>query len=125
MRAVRGLVRRFSISERADVACCGMTVAQAATLETLHGRARACGSATWGAAWASRRAPSAATWSGSRTRGSWPAAPTPTMLGRPGSSLTIAGRRKARSSPLQEEAFAEDVLGAFPPSIGPRFVLRG
>jgi len=32
---VRGLVRRFSISERADVACCGMTVAQAATLETL------------------------------------------------------------------------------------------
>lgn len=32
---IRGLVRRFSISERADVACCGMTVAQAATLETL------------------------------------------------------------------------------------------
>jgi DNA-binding MarR family transcriptional regulator len=29
------MVRRFSISERADVACCGMTVAQAATLETL------------------------------------------------------------------------------------------
>jgi DNA-binding MarR family transcriptional regulator len=29
------LVRRFAISERADVACCGMTVAQAATLETL------------------------------------------------------------------------------------------
>src|SRR5258706_8839836 len=32
---VRALVRRFAISERADVACCGMTVAQAATLETL------------------------------------------------------------------------------------------
>jgi len=32
---IRALVRRFSISERADVACCGMTVAQAATLETL------------------------------------------------------------------------------------------
>ncbi|MGH9321995.1 MAG: MarR family winged helix-turn-helix transcriptional regulator [Vicinamibacteria bacterium] len=29
------LVRRFSISERADVQCCGMTVAQAATLEAL------------------------------------------------------------------------------------------
>ncbi len=29
------LVRRFSIAERADVACCGMTVAQAATLEAL------------------------------------------------------------------------------------------
>jgi DNA-binding MarR family transcriptional regulator len=29
------LLRRFSISERADVQCCGMTVAQAATLEAL------------------------------------------------------------------------------------------
>ena len=33
--AIRALVRRFAISERADTACCGMTVAQAATLETL------------------------------------------------------------------------------------------
>jgi len=33
--AISALVRRFAISERADVACCGMTVAQAATLETL------------------------------------------------------------------------------------------
>ena len=33
---LRGLVRRFSVAERADVACCGVTVAQAATLETLH-----------------------------------------------------------------------------------------
>jgi DNA-binding MarR family transcriptional regulator len=32
---IRGLVRRFSLAERADVACCGVTVAQAATLETL------------------------------------------------------------------------------------------
>src|SRR3972149_1461000 len=29
------LLRRFSISERADVQCCGMTVAQAATLQAL------------------------------------------------------------------------------------------
>ncbi len=34
---VRALVRRFSVAERADVACCGMTVAQAATLEALQG----------------------------------------------------------------------------------------
>lgn len=34
--AIRALVRRFSISERADVSCCGMTVAQAATLEVLR-----------------------------------------------------------------------------------------
>jgi DNA-binding MarR family transcriptional regulator len=32
---IRALVRRFAVSERADVSCCGMTVAQAATLETL------------------------------------------------------------------------------------------
>jgi len=35
MERIRALVRRFSIAERADVACCGMTVAQAATLEAL------------------------------------------------------------------------------------------
>jgi DNA-binding MarR family transcriptional regulator len=35
MHAIRALVRRFALSERADVACCGVTVAQAATLEAL------------------------------------------------------------------------------------------
>ena len=29
-------MRRFAVSERADVFCCGMTIAQAATLETLR-----------------------------------------------------------------------------------------
>jgi len=33
--AIRLLVRRFSLAERADTACCGMTVAQAATVEAL------------------------------------------------------------------------------------------
>jgi DNA-binding MarR family transcriptional regulator len=37
MDAIRTLVRRFSLAERADIACCGMTVAQAATLEALSG----------------------------------------------------------------------------------------
>jgi DNA-binding MarR family transcriptional regulator len=32
---IRALVRRFAVSERADVSCCGMTVAQAATLDVL------------------------------------------------------------------------------------------
>ncbi len=32
---IRALVRRFAVSERADEACCGMTTAQAATIETL------------------------------------------------------------------------------------------
>jgi len=33
---VAALVRRFSLSERADMLCCGLTVAQAATLEALR-----------------------------------------------------------------------------------------
>lgn len=36
MDSVQALVRRFALSERADVACCGITVAQAATLEALR-----------------------------------------------------------------------------------------
>jgi DNA-binding MarR family transcriptional regulator len=35
--AIHGLVRRFAVSERADVSCCGVTVAQAAALEALSG----------------------------------------------------------------------------------------
>jgi DNA-binding MarR family transcriptional regulator len=34
-QGIRALVRRFSLAERADFSCCGMTVAQAATLEAL------------------------------------------------------------------------------------------
>jgi DNA-binding MarR family transcriptional regulator len=34
---VTALVRRFALAERADVDCCGLTVAQAATLEALQG----------------------------------------------------------------------------------------
>jgi len=33
---VAAIVRRFSLAERADVGCCGLTVAQAATLEALR-----------------------------------------------------------------------------------------
>ncbi len=36
--AIEALVRRFSLAERADVSCCGMTVAQAATLQLLEER---------------------------------------------------------------------------------------
>jgi len=36
LEGVRLLVRRFSLAERADISCCGMTVAQAATLEALE-----------------------------------------------------------------------------------------
>ena len=38
LRALVGaIVRRFSLAERADVVCCGLSVAQAATLEALRG----------------------------------------------------------------------------------------
>jgi DNA-binding MarR family transcriptional regulator len=33
---IAAIVRRFALSERADVQCCGLTVAQAATLEALR-----------------------------------------------------------------------------------------
>jgi len=36
LESIRALVRRFSLAERADISCCGMTVAQAATLEALE-----------------------------------------------------------------------------------------
>jgi DNA-binding MarR family transcriptional regulator len=39
-KAVMALVRRFAVSERADVLCCGLTVAQAATLEALRATPR-------------------------------------------------------------------------------------
>jgi len=35
-RGIQTLVRRFSISERAEVSCCGMTVAQAAAVQALR-----------------------------------------------------------------------------------------
>ena len=35
LEGIRALVRRFSLAERADISCCGMTVAKAATLEAL------------------------------------------------------------------------------------------
>jgi DNA-binding MarR family transcriptional regulator len=34
--AIRALLRRFSVAERADVSCCGLTIAQAAALEALR-----------------------------------------------------------------------------------------
>jgi len=42
-QGIRALVRRFSLAERSDMSCCGMTVAQAATLTALaDGALRLC-----------------------------------------------------------------------------------
>lgn len=34
-QAIKALVRRFALAERSDMSCCGMTVAQSATLQAL------------------------------------------------------------------------------------------
>lgn len=36
MESVQAIARRFALSERSDVACCGITVSQAATLDALR-----------------------------------------------------------------------------------------
>lgn len=111
--AIRALVRRFSISERADVACCGVTVAQAAALEALGASGRI------GLGELGRRlgiAPSTLSRNLDRLeeRG---------LVRRVAESgdgravsavLTAAGRRAARRLERQEDAFAGAVLELLP-----------
>jgi len=113
LAAVRGLVRRFSISERADVACCGVTVAQAAALETL----RLEGPMRLGPL--GRRlgiTPSTLTRNVDRLERSG----LVTRLADPEDgrafhlSLTAAGRKAAAALERQEEAFARTVLERLP-----------
>ena len=111
--AIRALVRRFAVSERADVACCGVTVAQAAALEALGAegptRLRDLG----------RRlgiAPSTLTRNLARLEASGlverDADPEDARSARVG--LTAQGRRAARAVAVQEEDFARQVLARIP-----------
>jgi len=111
--AIRALVRRFAVSERADVACCGVTVAQAAALEALGAegptRLRDLG----------RRlgiAPSTLTRNLARLEASGlverEADSEDARSARVG--LTTPGRRAARAVAAQEEAFARQVLARIP-----------
>ena len=111
--AIRALVRRFAVSERADVACCGVTVAQAAALEALGAegptRLRDLG----------RRlgiAPSTLTRNLARLEASGlvhrEADPQDARSAWVG--LTTPGRRAARAVAAQEEAFARQVLARIP-----------
>jgi DNA-binding MarR family transcriptional regulator len=114
LRGVRALVRRFSLSERADVQCCGMTVAQAATLDALA----EVGPMRLGAL--GRRlgiTPSTLTRNVDRLEA---AGLVERGLeaedGRASRvALTEAGARTAQRLSRQEEAFAESVLDALPP----------
>jgi len=73
--AIHALVRRFSLAERADVACCGMTVAQAATWPTAVS-----GSVNLGYDSGSLRAPSRAIWTALWSAEWWSADPTSTTV---------------------------------------------
>lgn len=111
--SVRALVRRFSVSERADVTCCGVTVAQAAALEALAAE----GPVRLGDL--GRRlgiAPSTLTRNLARLESAGLVARGPdeqdarsTRVG-----LTARGRKAARAVAVQEEGFARQVLARIP-----------
>lgn len=119
--AVQALVRRFSVSERADVSCCGMTVAQAATLEALLGA----GPLRLGEL--SRRlgiAPSTLTRNLARLeeRGLVDRVGDPRDARASRAALTARGRRAAAELDRQEAAFAREVLARLPASRRTRLV---
>ncbi len=108
------LVRRFALSERADIACCGMTVAQAMTLEVL----RTEGAMRLGAL--GRRlgiSPSTLTRNLQRlqARGFLTRLPDPDDIRASRVSLSDAGRRAAARVVRQEESFAMTILERFRP----------
>jgi DNA-binding MarR family transcriptional regulator len=111
--AIRALVRRFAISERADVACCGMTVAQAATLETLASE----GPMRLGELGARLGiAPSTLTRNLLRLeeRGLVRRAPEKEDGRAARAALTGAGERAAAEVARQDDAFAENILARLP-----------
>lgn len=121
LSAVRALVRRFSISERADVACCGVTVAQAATLEAL----RADGPMRLGSL--GRRlgiTPSTLTRNVDRLERSRLVTRVPDPEDQRASrlGLTASGRKAAAALERQEEAFAQQVLDRLPAERRPAVV---
>jgi len=111
--AIRALVRRFAVSERADVACCGVTVAQAAALEALGaegpmrlgdlGRSLGITPSTLSRNLARLEA------SGLVEREADPGDARSARVG-----LSTRGRRAARAVAAQEEAFARQVLERIP-----------
>jgi DNA-binding MarR family transcriptional regulator len=111
--AIRALVRRFAISERADVACCGMTVAQAATLETLASE----GPMRLGDLGARLGiAPSTLTRNLVRLeeRGLVRRSPEKEDGRASRAALTLSGERAAADVARQDDAFAEDILRRLP-----------
>lgn len=107
-RGIRALVRRFSISERAEVSCCGMTVAQAAALQALGVEPLAMGELA-------RRlgiSPSTATRNLKRLEGEGLVGryPDPDDARVSRVCLTAAGKEAVRDLEDQEVAFARSIL---------------
>jgi DNA-binding MarR family transcriptional regulator len=111
--AIRALVRRFSISERADVACCGMTVAQAATLETLatEGSMRL---SDLGARLGIAKSTLTRNLVRLEERGLVKRAPEAADGRAIRAALTLAGNRAAGAVLRQDEAFAQSIIDRLP-----------
>jgi DNA-binding MarR family transcriptional regulator len=110
--AIRALVKRFSLVERADVSCCGMTVAQAATVEALVDGGLRLGEL-------GRRlgiAPSTLSRNLDRLveRGLVDRAPDPDDRRALRAELTAEGRRAAVSVRSQEIEFTRNILEKLP-----------
>ena len=111
---LRALLRRFSISERADISCCGMTVAQAATLEVLASE----GAMRLGAL--GRRlgvAPSTLSRNLARMEGmgTLERIPDPEDARASRVALTEEGHAAAGRVERMEQEFARDILDRLPP----------
>lgn len=115
MAAIQALVRRFSLVERADIACCGMTVAQAATLAALAG-----GDGIRLGVLCRRLGITASTLTRNlqrlRARGLVEVAADAGDRRASVVTLTEAGRRAAADLARQEESFAASVVAALGPS---------
>lgn len=111
-QGIRTLVRRFSLAERADFSCCGMTVAQAATLEAL-----ADGDLRLGEL-GKRLGISASTLTRNLTRleerGLTERVADPGDGRAQRAALTAAGRDAAEKVRKSEEAFARSILERLP-----------
>jgi DNA-binding MarR family transcriptional regulator len=108
------LVRRFAISERADVNCCGLTVAQAATLQALEeGPLRLTDLGRRLGITASTLTRNLGRLEDARLVAR-EADPDDARAAR--ARLTGAGRAAAAQVDRQEEAFAQSVLDRLPPA---------
>lgn len=111
-RGIRALVRRFSLAERSDMSCCGMTVAQAATLTALADGALRLGELS------KRLGIAASTLTRNITRledrGFLSRVEDPDDNRAQRVALTKAGRRAAAEVGHQEIEFARSVLECLP-----------